>query len=139
MASCVCETAASTSRIRSNAARRIFSSSPGALRLRDDRGEIALQVWIRVAALEQIAVPDDRLQRAVDLGGYRYRQVRHRLHRPVPPKRELQLLRDDSDREQLRNRLDRRGLPLMEGLRRARIEIQPADHASFRQERHDQS
>ena len=39
------------------------------LGLTDDRREIALQARIGIAALEQVAVADDRLQRAVDLGG----------------------------------------------------------------------
>ena len=113
-------TAAATSFSRSCAAARIFSSSP-AIRCawRDDGREIALEVRVGIAALEQIAVADDRLQRAVDLGRDRQRQLRHRFHRPVLAERDLQLLRDDGDREDLGDRHQDVDVLLLERVRSA--------------------
>ena len=77
------------------------------LRLAHDRSEDRAAGLVGVAASMQIAVPDDRLQGAVDLGRDRQRQLRHRLHRPVLAERHLQLLRDPRDGEDLGDRLER--------------------------------
>ena len=100
-------TVSATSCSRACAAARILSSS----------AEIRCAWWttvarsrwrlrIRIAALQQIAMPDDRLQRAVDLGGDRQRQLRHHFHRAVFADRDLQLLRDVRDGENLGDRLE---------------------------------
>ena len=67
-----------------------------------------------MAAPDEIAVADDRLQRAVDLGRDRQRQLRHDLHRPMFAERHVQLLRDPGDGENLGDRLQRVDVRLRE-------------------------
>jgi hypothetical protein len=108
------------------------------LSLADHGGQVTLQIGIGVAALKEIAVADDRLQRAVDLRRDSQRQIRHGLDRPVPAERHLELLCHDGYGEEFGNRQDRLRVLGQERVSLSRHEIQRADGAAFRHERHHQ-
>ena len=109
-----------------------MSSRPVALRLSHDRLQIAQRRFVVLASPDEIAVADDRLQGAADLGGNRQRQLGHDFHRPVLAEGHVQLLRDPGDRENLGDRLQRRDVRLTERVGLPRDDVQRADRAAAR-------
>ena len=91
-----------------------------------------------ITAFEQIAVADDGLEGAVDLGRDRQRVIRHRLDRSVLADQHLELLGDAGDRKDLGDRPQRLDMHVAERLFLSRDDVQRADGAPLRDERHQQ-
>jgi hypothetical protein len=72
-------------------------------------------------------VADDDLQRTVDVVGDRQRHVGHRFDGPEPREGDLCLLRDEGDREDLGDRLQRLRIIDPERFRLSRDEIDCSD------------
>ena len=77
---------------------------------------------------------DDRLQRAVDFGRNRERQLGHRLHRLILADRDLQLLRDVRNGKNLRDGQERVHVLLVERAWLPRDDVERADGPALCQE-----